>query len=260
MSKFRFYFLKFRKKVYKEFESVYAKYMLPRKCICFFCNKKFHNYLLHGINTDVSRKYRIPCMGERKGGCPWCGSIDKHRWLWWVIENKTHIKNGGSKILHFAPEQGVMERLKMTGNDYHTGDIVSGRAELVVDMTNMNFEDETFDYIIASMVLEHITDEESAIKEILRVLKVGGKAILTVPIALDLKKTIEDSAIKTDEERLQNYGQEDHVRLYGMDIVKRWMRYGCMNVEGIKPEDYLTLPEIEAMGIPREYFVWIISK
>lgn len=48
-------------------------------------------------------------------------------------------------------------------------------------LTKLPFEDNIFDTIICSEVIEHIADHESAIKELSRVLKKGGKLILTVP-------------------------------------------------------------------------------
>ncbi len=51
----------------------------------------------------------------------------------------------------------------------------------VTDVTELPFEDETFDKIILSEVLEHIPDDEKAIKEVYRVLKKGGIVGITVP-------------------------------------------------------------------------------
>lgn len=56
------------------------------------------------------------------------------------------------------------------------------RIEIVHgDATNLPFEDETFDYVVCSEVLEHIPDDTTAAREIFRVLKPGGTAVVTVP-------------------------------------------------------------------------------
>lgn len=52
---------------------------------------------------------------------------------------------------------------------------------LVGDVTNLPFADETFDYVISSEVLEHLPDDAPAAREMFRVLKPGGTAIVTVP-------------------------------------------------------------------------------
>ena len=50
----------------------------------------------------------------------------------------------------------------------------------------------------------------------------GGIAILQTPFASGLEKTLEDPAeIDTDEKRIEFYGQEDHIRLYGRDLFDR---------------------------------------
>lgn len=43
------------------------------------------------------------------------------------------------------------------------------------------FADETFDYVVSFQVIEHIDDDREFVKEILRVLRKGGKFIVTTP-------------------------------------------------------------------------------
>ena len=49
------------------------------------------------------------------------------------------------------------------------------------DATNFGFSDETFDVITCIEVLEHISNQEKALREMYRVLKKGGILILSVP-------------------------------------------------------------------------------
>ena len=71
----------YRKEQGKKVTCFMAKYMFPRKCICSFCGKRFHRYLIHGKNSYITSKYNIVGMGERESDCPFCGCEDKHRWL-----------------------------------------------------------------------------------------------------------------------------------------------------------------------------------
>ena len=45
----------------------------------------------------------------------------------------------------------------------------------------MPYADETFDCVIASEILEHIPQDDAAIAELIRVLKVGGTLAVSVP-------------------------------------------------------------------------------
>jgi SAM-dependent methyltransferase len=58
----------------------------------------------------------------------------------------------------------------------------SATAETVVgDALALPYAAETFDCVIASEILEHIPDDETAIAELIRVLKAGGTLAVTVP-------------------------------------------------------------------------------
>ena len=55
------------------------------------------------------------------------------------------------------------------------------------DATALPFNDNTFDRIIASEVLEHINEDEVALKELFRVLKPNGRIAVTIPAFLPEK-------------------------------------------------------------------------
>jgi len=48
-------------------------------------------------------------------------------------------------------------------------------------LTNLPFFDNSYDLIICSDVIEHIADDQASVRELARVLKSGGKLILSVP-------------------------------------------------------------------------------
>ena len=55
-------------------------------------------------------------------------------------------------------------------------------AKVVVgDVLSLPYADETFDCVIASEILEHIPEDDAAIAELTRVLKVGGTLVVSVP-------------------------------------------------------------------------------
>lgn len=249
----------------KVVEKIIAKILIPKKCECTFCGKKFHNYVTHGIESEASKINYTVCMGKRKGDCPYCGCVDKYRWLWWVVQNKTNICDLDNKtnILHFAPERGLRERIRDANpkSRYISGDIEKGKADEIIDMTRISYPDESFDYIIASMVLEHILDETQALNELVRVIKKDGKILLTVPVALKLDTT-KDTILDNDFDRLKYYGEEDHVRLYGMDVEKRWKKLIQKDVSITKwcPKDEIGEKQASSMGVPLYYYVWCIER
>jgi SAM-dependent methyltransferase len=49
------------------------------------------------------------------------------------------------------------------------------------DITHLPFEDETFDCVICSEVLEHIPEHKDAVRELVRVLKPKGALVVSVP-------------------------------------------------------------------------------
>jgi SAM-dependent methyltransferase len=131
--------------------------------------------------------------------CPSCGSVERHRFIWLYLENEGFLEIEKLSLLHFAPEKCFVSRFeKIFGIGYMTGDIEPGRAKKVVDITNICFESESYNYIICNHVLEHIPDDYKALSELYRVLKKGGTAYLSVPIKGEI--TDEDlSVIDLDE-------------------------------------------------------------
>jgi len=54
-------------------------------------------------------------------------------------------------------------------------------VDVVEDARNMSFPSESFDTVLVFQLLEHVDDTQAVVKEIYRVLKGGGCAIVTVP-------------------------------------------------------------------------------
>ena len=82
------------------------------------------------------------------------------------------------------------------------------RAEAVVgDALNLPYDDNTFDVVLISEVLEHVPNDTQAIAEFVRVLKPGGVAAVTVP-----REWPETVCWKLSDEYHENPG--GHVRIY----------------------------------------------
>jgi len=161
-------------------------------------------------------------MPRRNAMCPRCRSLERHRLLWLYLKNKTNLFTSNLKVLHVAPEPAFQKILKSMPNlDYISADLNSPYAMLNMDVTDILFGGSLFDVILCSHVLEHIEDDQKAIREFHRVLKPGGWAILQVPVASKLEETLEDTKVKTPEERALAFGLKEHVRIYGLDYKDR---------------------------------------
>ena len=104
----------------------------------------------------------------------------------------------------------------------------------VSDMSDFNLPGKTFDFFVFPDVLEHIPDDTKAMKELYRVLKPGGMAILQIPQDLNRTTTFSDDSITDEKERARIFGQYDHVRIYGLDYFDKLRSVGFTVVE----EDY----------------------
>lgn len=160
--------------------------------------------------------------GEANRLCPKCLSLERHRLLWLYLKNKTDFFTAPLKVLHIAPEQPFIKRFRSLKNlDYTTADLVSPIADVKMDIQDIPFEENTFDIVICNHVMEHIPDEPKAIREVFRVLKNNGWAILQVPIDINKNETYEDPTITDPKEREIHFGQYDHIRFHGLDYPKR---------------------------------------
>ena len=128
------------------------------------------------------------------------------------------------------------------------------------DIQKTPFRDDTFDVVVCNHVMEHVSDDSVAMREIRRILKPRGWAMLQVPIALALDRTIEDPTATTDEQRIERFGQEDHVRLYSRaDYVTRLQAAG-FNVTAESYPVALGSDKVQRFGLVEEEEVFICSK
>ncbi len=152
------------------------------------------------------------------------------------LKNKTDIFKENIKMLHFAPEDTFQKIFKTYSNiNYVSTDLVAPNVMLKMDITNILFKNEVFDVILCSHVLEHVEDDKRAMREIFRVLKKGGWAIIQSPIDKNRERTYEDRSMRASKDREKYFGQSDHVRIYGLDYKQRLEDAGFT----VKFNDYL---------------------
>lgn len=121
-------------------------------------------------------------------------------------------------MLHFAPEPLMIPWLVSLSADYLNVDL-HHPAMRRMDITAIDLPDRSRTLVWCSHVLEHVPDDRRALSEVFRVLEPGGTLVIQVPIRDE--KTYEDPSVTDDAGRLEKFLQEDHVRLYGRDLVRR---------------------------------------
>ena len=95
---------------------------------------------------------------------------------------------GAGKLLDIGCGNAYLKDFLPGSVEYYGVDFVQRKGNefmnfSVVDITKdpLPFRDNTFDYVVASEVLEHISNFFFAVEQIYRVLKSGGQLIITVP-------------------------------------------------------------------------------
>lgn len=185
----------------------------------------------------IGRKYTCPCCGWKirafthagfsfkvrtAGYCPRCNSKARHRRNMGYLEKHTNLFEDQLSLFHVSPKYCLSRNFtKRTNINYFGGDFYDGlNLSAKLDIINIPVGLNTFDCIICIHVLEHVHEDQQAIREFFRVLKPGGWAIISVPIQLD-QKTYEDPAIILPEDRQRAFGELSHVRVYGYDFADR---------------------------------------
>ncbi|HSC37624.1 MAG TPA: methyltransferase domain-containing protein [Chitinophagaceae bacterium] len=166
--------------------------------------------------------------------CPNCLSTARERLIKALLETRFDI--GHKKILHLSPEAPVYQYIKdkadVVAADYMPG-FYKNTAKSIrfADATRLAYDNAAFDMVIANHIMEHIPDDRSAMREIRRVLKPGGVAILQVPFSTSIASTLEDIHINNPESQSALFGQKDHVRIYQLDNYLQRLREAGFTVD-----------------------------
>lgn len=188
------------------------------------------NLLIFKFRNPRKEKFECPICGYRgpfmdkvtsnglrkHARCPNCMALERHRLQFLVLQEVFKEKETAHlRMLHVAPEAFFREFFTRRFGRYETADLKMKTADHIVDLQSLPFSDNTYDFVFASHVLEHIPDDRKAISEIRRILRPNGMAMLPVPIYSE--KTVEWSEPDPNE-----FG---HVRAPGLDYFDRYERH-----------------------------------
>lgn len=151
-------------------------------CVC--CKNSFSKFLTYG---NIRRK---------NAACPSCNTLERNRILLLYLQEETNFFIDKLSVLHFAPEFKLERIFRTQSNlDYISADINPELAMKKIDIQDIDFGDNRFDYILCSHVLGHVPDEFQAFKELKRVLKPNGCLLLMTKIYHDLEYTFEGTGM-----------------------------------------------------------------
>jgi SAM-dependent methyltransferase len=189
-----------------------------------------------------------PSTGYRRyAKCPNCGAMERHRFQFLVVKDILNSMDTASlKMLHFSPEPFFRDFFSKKFGQYETADLKMKDVDYHVDLQQLPFADQSYDFIFASHVLEYIPHDEKAISEIRRILRPNGIAVLPVPVFSE--KTVEYPKFTWDN----HY----HVRAPGLDYFERYERY-FSRVEKIHPD---LLPEKYQLFVYEDRSKWPTQK
>lgn len=195
--------------------------------------------------------------------CTKCGASDRERlYAYWVEKYYSkQRKNRPTKAIHFAPEAVLSSRLKDSKvfSEYQTADLMMEHVDHKVDLLNLPFDEDTYDFFICSHVMEHVYDDRAAMRELLRIITKSGCGILMAPIIVGLPETVEDPSITDVGERWRLFGQDDHVRLYSHDgFVSRIEESGFKLQQ--YGQSYFGASLFKKLGLKPSSILYVVSK
>jgi SAM-dependent methyltransferase len=128
---------------------------------------------------------------------------------------------------------------------------------VIGDVTALPLDDDSMDVVLCIHVLEHVGRDRQAMAELYRVLAPGGWALVSVPLRLD-QPTYEDLTVTEPADRLSLFGEEEHVRFYGLDLRDRLEAAG-FSVQMDRADD---LPQDECLrfGLRRDEHLFLCRK
>lgn len=220
------------------------------------------------LKSRTARRVECPCCGWKgfdfstlwAGGfiqdsciCFQCGAQQRQRALrLYLEEHDEELKRREGLLLHTAPEPSLGEyldaytRFARIGVDLEPEKLsAAGCPAFRSDLCSISLPNDSVDVLFSLHVLEHISEDRTAIAELHRVLKVDGIAYFMVPM------------MPAPRPNTEEYGQAlpqvfGHWRTYGLDFKERLEGF---EVEQIWPKDYLSDEERIRYGVGIEEII-----
>lgn len=165
----------------------------------------------------VVNKTRPETLNAEEYMCPYCQASDRDRLIISFLK-KAGLPEAceGMRLLQIAPAGIISAWIEANCPHivYETTDLYMEHVTFRSDIMDLNMVlDETYDVIICSHVLEHVRDDEKALRELKRILRPDGKIVFLVPINLNASRIDEEWGL-SEAENWRRFGQGDYCRTY----------------------------------------------
>jgi SAM-dependent methyltransferase len=215
---------------------------------CPTCHRSVRRFKPGGVRSRPNAK------------CPSCGALERHRFLSLLLDGLAPTLAHAATVVDIAPSRYTTDHLEgFVPGRYIRVDLdpaADGRAvDVQASLTGLPFADGSVDLVLCYHVLEHVPDDATAMRELARVLTPGGLALVQVPFR-PAKATDEDPDAP-EAERIERFGQADHVRWYGGDFEDRLAAAGLRGIR-IQPRDVLGDDVPPFFGITPKESIWLL--
>jgi len=240
------YFNAYNHKINKEIRKLKRDNMLLN-----FKNTKFNKYAYYSkeqyfcpICGQISNFEPFGANPRKNAKCPNCNSLERHRFAYLLLQKNYSdlINQKQIKLLDISPETVFYNYFRRISNidyfpvaenlkNYESGMILTKK----VNFENLPWEDNTFDIIYNSHVLQNVKDDIKVMNELCRVLKKDGICITLVQYS-NIPSTIEKNNVSFDS---KEHVSKIPYRKYGLDFKKRLNSCGFDVIE-VKAKDIIT--------------------
>lgn len=213
------------------------------------------------------RKYNFPYWNQtfqlesrEHYFCPICRSTDRARLIIQFLSFLKDESGNKLKVLQIAPDDVIERYLKAREDvEYESTDLFMDKVTFNADIQDLGMvENQTYDIVICSHVLEHVRNDRLAMKELYRILKSDGMCIVLVPLVVGLEATDEEWGC-IPEENWKRFGQNDHCRLYAKeDFIERLENVGFM-VNGLG-EEWFGSDFYQECGFDKNSILYVATK
>lgn len=221
--------------------TIIANKTLPPKFACPCCGwrgRRFAKYIGYENQTAVTE-------------CPRCNSHARHRAFYLWLKNDFQLGEKSGTALICAPEKALeplwrsTPRLRLIKSDIEP----SRQVDVLADLQQIPFEDNSFDVIWCHHIIEQIKDDHAAIRELRRVLRSQTGRLVISSGMIEAAETLEYGF--SNPEIYGNW------RAYGQDYPQRLAQNG-LTVQAV--EYRFTASDCLLYGINSSEKVYLCSK